>query len=55
MSDLAAPTHVLVLVSGAADESEQLSLPLKDPGGISGCVGLYELLAEVVIMYGMDG
>lgn len=30
-------------------------LPLENLGGISGCVGLYELLAEVVIMYGMDG
>lgn len=32
-----------------------MRLPLKILGGISGCVGLYELLAEWLIMYGVDG
>lgn len=32
-----------------------MRLPPKDLGGISGRVGLYQLLAEVVIMYGIMG
>lgn len=32
-----------------------MRLSLKTLGGISGCAGLYELLAEWVIMYVVDG